>query len=173
MTPKDKRDIASYWNTYTACYSMADGGAAVMMPVNGDVMRDIDEAGVTDFKLHLRPIMSLTDEEVYELAEIALNETKPNRAVDIVSRPGGYYGEHPISYGLLMTSNGSRTYHHDYWLSDAGLFGSGDGDDGSEIYTLAEAAVFAYLQSIGVYVPGMISLEYVQLTDSPQKTGAE
>jgi hypothetical protein len=161
LTKKDLRDIAAYLNSCTCSFPNKHGYVYNAHPLNVDALDNIWGYKVGFIKLHLRSIGSLTDEEVFTLAEFAFGG-EVDRIVDEIRRPH-WNGDDPILYLSHFLRTDGSSGHYDYWISERGMFGSGDGSDGSEMATYNEAAVFAYLQSIGVYVPGTINPQYVEL----------
>lgn len=162
---KDIRDIAAYWgspciNAWVSMRSLGDPRY-----INASVLESLEANASPEFKVRLRPISSLTDEEVFNIADIAIaHGGTVDRLMCEVNRYESNEWE-PIVFGNYHLRTDGSFYHSPYWISKYGLFSCGDGDDGNEVRTYEEAAVIAYLQSIHVYVPGTIDLKYVNLVE--------
>lgn len=153
MTTKDIRDIAAYWGSPCAfSYEpefTEDIDTLYSETVNHHILGAIfrnphRENKITDIKLQLRPISSLTDEEVRECAKLDAGGGflwgdiyQIDRRHDCIV---AYYG-----------NGASVEVDYDCLISD-------------ECPSTAYPAIIAYLQSIHVYVPGTIDEKYVQLT---------
>ena len=144
MTTKDERDIFAYWCADCSISWSED-----------DVVWDHDRAvdsmlaeiicAIELIKLHLRPISSLTDEELKTCYLIVYPEFKSVESIPIYRELGDF------SVGVLQISQ-----YREYLFADT-TFGIEPIDN--------PGAVIAYLQSIAVYVPGCINSDYVQLIE--------
>lgn len=114
--------------------------------MNGELLdelsRNEDVEQYRDFKLQLRPLMSLTDEEVRELARLDA---------------GGDF-----RYGDVYQLDRYSDHISVYYGNGAGIHIYIDLDKDN----LLLPQMIAYLQSLFVYVPGTIDPRYVDLMDS-------
>ena len=151
MTNKDIRDIAAYWAVaYTLKAKNTLSGKLVIEEgnVDGNFLDTLAYEQYEELKLHLRPIAALTDDEARHVAGLS-ERYEPEEVPTLpVYRRG--------------TMIGFEDYP-DSGIESDGHFYTGDGSDGNEYFTYNDAAIFSYLQSIGVYVPGTIDEKYVVL----------
>jgi hypothetical protein len=153
MCNKDLRDIASYWGaSYSAQITVTIKRENVSEHrgyVDSFVLGNLPQETLIwqDFKLHLRPLSALTDDELTHCAELEA-EVEP-------------------SYGTVTETDRAQgntvraVYNHktSVELNLETLIG----EHGSP-YRIG--GIVAYLQSISVYVPGTINPTYVQLIES-------
>ncbi|QMW05306.1 hypothetical protein [Spirosoma foliorum] len=144
MTTQQLRSIASYWGTYTASYIDSHQKSHHRLLVDADVMRDLEETMVRSFKLHLRRIDSLTDEEVETLMQLTEQHNPEfqfngDTRIDRSAEDCIYIG---MDGKLILYFNGEIAIDRHY----SGI----------------TAPLYAYLQSIAVYVPGTIEEEFVE-----------
>lgn len=147
MTNRDIRDIAGYW------------GAPCTEP-NG-LYKRVDsttlealEIGVDEFKVCLRQMASLTDVEVRECAKLAL----PGFELDFFSRPIQIDGRSVLQEYRLIYRSGIAVNITAELPFAVSIVTRG-------LHLPDTGAIVAYLQSIGVYVPGTISEKYVNLVE--------
>lgn len=154
MTPKDLRDIAAYLfyqgdSKYFPCWKF-DGEKwqtheAMNLP---ELLRMVDE-GETGFRLSLRSIGSLTDKEFGEFFTLAF----PGNECQSIERTSNcYYNLTSGSIWLQVECGPNYT-----GFSMEAII------DGSQSGRIEAGAAVAYLQSIGIYVPGTINPDYVEL----------
>lgn len=134
MTQKDLRDIAAYYGAL--CTHPFSHGSSVepLVLEQLDCIAFCNET--VDFKLQLRKLSALTDEELVCCMELL----KPS--------------------GCAIMRTDAELYLGNYRLN----VHTGELYDRNSL-SVESAAVYAYLQSIGVYIPGCIDPQYVQLIE--------
>ncbi len=162
ITPKDLRDIAAYWGCKMALADKADSEPRPLLTLNEFSLQTMLGGEWDSIKLHLRPILSLVDEELAAIARILdcedvwLGELSTMRRSEQINyRPSRLYNGFNGPYatdGLCIHSNGSMN-----------LEGTANGGGSIDIQPQNLPAAYAYLQSIGIYVPGTIDPKYVEL----------
>lgn len=182
MTEKDIRDIAGYmfapckYEKTISCYSIEfrvymyegliprDHKGDYTMSFKGQLMCDtiktLQLQESKSFKLHLRPLFSLTDEELYTCYEMAFDQTVQEystcSSLGILKDEAKFevYARNPAHDRLFITL-----------LKDGRMYTGLDfSANGTALPPFSAGAVVSYLQSIGVYVPGTIDEKYIDLT---------
>lgn len=106
-----------------------------------------------NFKLHLRRIESLADEEVLAMVDAAnVPGFDTYRQKDKVITRGRFFDIEVGAYGGISIDFDTCTVNT----------GMDSCQDGSPLSVHNPGAVIAYLQSIGVYIPGMVEEQFVE-----------
>jgi hypothetical protein len=149
LTKKDLRDIAAYLNSCTCSFPNKHGYVYNAHPLNVDALDNIWGYKVEFVKLNLRSFASLTDEEFCNFFTLAF----PSNECQNIERCGnGYYNLTANSIWLQIECGPNYA-----GFSMEAII------DGNRSGRIEAGSAIAYLQSIGVYVPGTIDPQYVEL----------
>jgi hypothetical protein len=147
MNQRDIRDIAAYWGAPVKYEHSILGLKSGV--VDWATMMTIQAGFVDELKLQLNRIENLAEEELEPIRVLCnLNKSKHHQSVSRNSRYISLYDRSE----LMQEEEFSIFYDGTMYLER----------DQYHIPTNV-APVIAYLQSIGVYVPGTISPNYVEL----------
>lgn len=144
MTHKDLRDIAAYWGA--PCRFLREKKTVDHLVLH--TLSERIQSGYHTKKpltLFLRPISSLTDEEVKHI--VSIDSSYPYKAESL----------------SIRRSDNQIYFDTDAGINEWGLLYTGKHRGQIGFHSYAEAQVFAYLQSIHVYVPGTIDEQFVEL----------
>ncbi|RIV20316.1 hypothetical protein DYU11_19895 [Fibrisoma montanum] len=154
LTDKDIRDIAAYWGAPCEYRFTEDRRYAqelsLVKNVGIELLQHFHYADILTrtVKLHLRTLSSLTDEEVRECARVALPEDRSKDLFNYEDDVKRQHGKLFLDTFCIHTKGYFYFYYQSLGLHDQ-VSNSGQ--------------LITYLQSIGVYVPGTIREELVQL----------
>lgn len=170
MSSKDIRDIAAYWGCSYSARVMVDMRYEQFKKQNGtvdsDLLRDLgnDMLIWKDFRLSLRPLSTLTDNEINALyCAIQCKEYDEDLQKKVFRSK--YEFAINFSYPLGDSRNatfvmyGTRIKFDGLIYTEVAEYNGGCQDT----YCDNAQAGYAYLQSIGVYVPGTINKDFVTL----------
>ncbi len=154
MTPKDIRDIAAY---YGSPCSDANHFYSV---VDATTLEGLEIDATSGFMLRLRPLASLTDEELthcgtilFEFESGELDHFMTDiRRTQLIFKWIDDEGYTQKNKGSLLELGDVLSIDPDGRISVWGKYSSS-----------ALAKIYAYLQSIGIYIPGTIRPELVEL----------
>ena len=152
MTKNEIRDICAYYGApcmvqYEA-KTAQEWGVFGLRQVDAQIIGLLANDQVTRLQLHLRPITSLTDDEVRHCARL-------------------FGASFVTSEHLVKRTVGHKCKSGYVEITEAcfALFEDGDIDNAerSTIEIESVSKIISHLQSLGVYVPGTIDKKYVHL----------
>lgn len=153
INQKDLRDIAGYWGApYTTKLRMGALGSVML----GELVLQASPDYKT-FKLHLRSIFSLTDEKIGVLAKLV---TGVDVNMQGICRLPDTLGGRPIIPGYYVHLVDGSALAIEIRPDDIAFRHNTNRQPRQCV-----GAAVAYLQSIGIYVPGTIDPKYVQLIE--------
>ncbi|MBD2701337.1 hypothetical protein IC229_11860 [Spirosoma sp. BT702] len=148
LTSRQLRGIASYWGAQCTYKKLVNNQwlfVSTNEHVVGHVLQGLQDGTIKDITLHLRVIKSLTDEELWQCAK--LHGEYEEAFID-------RYGD-SMRMGNFQIFFDGNLYNHDWEPVDYSA-------------TMKKpvnnmGAIYSYLQSIHIYIPGTVDKEFVSL----------